>query len=174
MIKGALIVILGIVCLLAFSVYYARRCRARLFKRVASFPHTSVAASAGKLRNYISDHHPEIANASLEDTAPLLEELIKGIVGPARFDVSDNEALVLAIGSYIGDGLAADYSGRWHDSPESGPALVFGHGDAELTMHPVEKAAAFREFGTPGDLHAYIVAAREIGREMNNRATACS
>lgn len=164
------LILLGIVALLAYSYFYMKKARGRLFKRVAAFTPDEIARFSAKFRDYLSGNHPGTAQSSLEDTAPLMEQLLKNSFSYMRIDSKDGDSMVFAIGCYLGESLAEEHDGRWEQSEESGPALIFGKGDAQVTMHPVEKVASFREFGESGDLHAYIVTAREIAREMSGRA----
>lgn len=172
MAKIVALILLGVVALLAFSYFYMKKARGRLFKRVAAFTPAEIAGFAAKFRDYLSRDYPGTAVSGLEDMAPLMEQLLKNSFSYMRVDAKDGDSMVFAIGSYLGERLAREHGGRWEQSAESGPALIFGKGDAEVRMHPIEKAANFSEFGEAGDLQAYIVTAQEIAKEMNARALA--
>lgn len=170
MFKIIALILLGLAALLAYSYFYMKKARGRLFKRVAAFTSAEVAGYSAKFRDYLPRDYPGIARSSLEDTAPLMEQLLKNSFSYMRIDRMDGDAMVFAIGCYLGERLAGEHGARWEQSEGSGPALIFGQDETQVTMHPVEKAASFREFGDSGDLHAYIIAAREIACEMNVRA----
>ena len=169
MFKIIALILLGIVGLLAYSYFHMKKARVGLFKRVAAFTPKEIALFSAKFRDYLARDYPGTAQAPLEDSAPLMEQLLKNSFSYMRIDRMDGDAMVFAIGSYLGETLAAEHGGRW-ESSEHGPALIFGTGEAQVTMHPLEKAASFREFGESGDLHAYILTAHQIAREMALRA----
>lgn len=172
MFKIIALILLGVVALLAYSYFHMKKARGRLFKRVAAFTAAEMEGFAAKFRDYLARDYPGTAQSSLEDSSPLMEQLLKNSFSYMRIDRLDSDAMVFAIGSYIGERLATECGGRWEQSEEQGPALVLGGDEAQVTMHPVEKAASFQEFGEPGDLLAYVVTAREIARELAGAKTA--
>jgi len=164
------LILLGIVALLAYSYFFMKKSRKRLFQRVAAFTVAEIPGFAVKFRDYLSREHPEAAAQPLADLAPLMEQLLKKPFSYLKLDPHDNDAMVFAIGSHLGERIASEHTGRWEQSDGKGPALVIGTEEAQVTMYPIEKAAGIQEFGAPGDLLAYILTCREVADELNRRA----
>lgn len=133
-----------------------QKCRDRLFSRVASFKKDRVEEEAQRFCDYLEKHHSGVTMNSIDEVAPILEVFLKRTYEYLKIDPIDADVAVLAAGSFMGELLKSHSSARWIDTDDNGPALIFGEGESEVTIYPIEKAASFHEFGEKGDLTMYL------------------
>jgi len=163
--------ILGVVGFLFLSWVYMRRCRRRLFQRVAATRAEAMPVLAARM-----DEHLKVAaempfslrlSSNREEMEKLIDQdgfrlgqhfdaLIKRTYGYMAYDKLDPEAVIIASGAYIGEMAIKLHGGIWLDGGEHGPGVRIGDEVNHVLFHPVEKCAAHQEFGEPGDLAAYV------------------
>jgi hypothetical protein len=142
--------------LLVVSFLYMRRCRAHLFRSVAAFTTSETALATAKITEYLTQYHPAVNHTDMDALIPILEDLLVRPFGYLKIDLTDNDASVFAVGSFIGDWVVKCFGGVWTDTTDAGPSVVFGSAGRSVTLYPVQKAAMIHEFREPGGLSAYL------------------
>lgn len=160
----AAIALLALVLLLfAWGVARLRRGTAQAFAaaravdidRVPSLVEECIAGFAGMGRTLALDD-PDAAAALLDQAMSRDLTRLKLAFARPGFDWY----FVLPLGAALGELLRLHAGGRWEPADGGGLCIVLPLGEGTATAHPFEKIAKHGAASAPGDLLAYLAAAR--------------